>query len=400
MAGGRGRSDTGVLVVGAGPVGLLTALGLARAGIPVTVIESEARINDSPRAAVYLPVTLEFLQRLGILADAHAIALRNDRLQFIVRETGERAALSAAVLKDDTTCPYQLHFGQDLLGSIVMRRLLELPDTRVRFGVRLAAIEQDATGVTAIAESAGGAERLRCDWLVGADGARSGVRKALGAGFEGHTWPDRYVANNIRYDEFPEHGFEPANFCADPVRWAVVAAINRENLWRVTYNEDGDISDEEALRRVPERLRELVPGSGRFEIVASSPYRVHERACPEFRVGRVLLAGDAAHVCNPVGGMGLTTGVMDAHALIDALGAVCTGRAREDVLDFYAGERRRVFWEFSSPAATEYKRMIGESDPERRRRDFEQFRTVSQNPDIMRQTMLAIFQVRGRPMPI
>jgi 2-polyprenyl-6-methoxyphenol hydroxylase-like FAD-dependent oxidoreductase len=127
---------------------------------------------------------------------------------------------------------------------------------------------------------------------------------------------------------------------------------------------------------------------------------VHERASPRFRVGRVLLAGDAAHVCNPCGGMGLTTGVMDANALIDALGAVINGRVDDSVLDFYAADRLRVFREFSSPSATEYKRILGETDPERRRRDLEQFKTVAANPEIMRKTMLAAFTVRGNPMPV
>jgi 2-polyprenyl-6-methoxyphenol hydroxylase-like FAD-dependent oxidoreductase len=395
-----GKQSAEIVVVGAGPVGFLTALGLARAGNRVTIIEAEAAINSSPRAAVYLPVTLEFLHKLGIFADAFDVGLQSDALSMHVRETGECVELHASVLKDDTAFPFQLHFGQDVLAGIVHRRLLELPDTAVHFNTRLTAIEQDDSGVTISVETQEGPGSMRCDWLVGADGGRSGVRKALNLPFEGHTWPERFVATNIWYEEFAEHGIGYANFMTDPVRWAVIAAISRDNLWRVTYNEDGSIPDEEALRRVPERLKELLPGSKRYELAAASPYRVHERASPRFRVGRVLLAGDAAHVCNPCGGMGLTTGVMDANALIDALSAVIDGRAGESILDFYGADRLRVFREFSSPAATEYKRILGESDPERRRRDLEQFKTVASNPAIMRQTMLAIFAVRGNPMPV
>lgn len=388
----------GVLVVGAGPVGFSTALGLARAGIKVTVIEAEEKINGSPRAMVYFPVTLEFLEKLGMIEDAHEVGVRNDVLQIIYRHTGETIKLTPAVIKNDTKYPYQLHFGQDVLAAIVHKRLRTMPGTEVRFHTRLTGIAQDATGVTASVSTAKGRQELRCDWLVGCDGGRSGVRKALNLSFEGHTWLERFVANNIYFDEFEQHGFRYANFYCDPVRWAVIALIDKNNRWRVTYNEDGDIPDEEAMRRIPERLAELLPGSKKYQHLAASPYRVHERLSERLRVNRVLLAGDAAHVCNPCGGMGLTTGLMDANALIDALGAVIKGEADESVLDFYEQERRRVFLEVTTPAATEYKRLLGETDPEQRRRDKENLRRTANNPDIMRQNMLRLFETRGRPM--
>jgi 2-polyprenyl-6-methoxyphenol hydroxylase-like FAD-dependent oxidoreductase len=396
--GGRMEKRRHVIVAGAGPVGMVTALGLARAGIPVTVIEAESKINDSPRAAVYLPVTLELLERIGIIDDAHKAGVYNDWLCIRYPEIDDPIRLSPNVLQGRIRHPYQLHFGQDVLAHMVMRRLLELPGTEVRFNARVAGVEQDSSGVNVTVETAEGPAMLRCDWLVGCDGGRSTVRKLLGLDFEGHTWPERFVANNIWYDEFLDHGFERANFWCDYDRWAVFAIIDKQNLWRVTYNEDGDISDDEALRRIPERLASLLPGSGKYRIAASSPYRVHERAATRFRVGRVLLAGDAAHVCNPCGGMGLTTGLMDANALMDALGAVINGTENESLLDFYAEDRRRVFLEFSSPAATEYKRILEEQDPERRRKDIESFRQVAADPELMCKTMLAIFTVRGEPM--
>ena len=388
----------GVLIAGAGPVGFITALGLARAGIKVTVIEAEAKINDSPRAMVYFPVTLEFLERLGLAGDAHAVGVSNDKLQIRYRETGDAFVLSPSVLKNDTAYPYQLHFGQNELAGLVQTHLLELPDTEVRFNSRLTAVTQDPDGVTATVKTRNGQCELRCDWLIGCDGGHSAVRKALKLSFDGHTWPERFVATNVHYEHFDRYGLGPANFYIGPDRWAVVAVIDKHRQWRVTYNEDGDIPDEEALQRIPRRFAELFPDMGPYELLAASPYRVHERVSGKYRVGRVLLAGDAAHVCNPCGGMGLTTGLMDAQALIEALGAVIHGKADDSLLDFYAGERRRVFLEITTPAATEYKRLLGEKDPERRRRDRDNLRHVTNHPDIMRQTMLALFKTRGRPM--
>ena len=392
------RADE-VIIAGAGPVGFVTALGLARAGAKVTIIEAEDKIIDSPRAAVYFPVTLELLDKLGIIDDAHAAGIKNDILEFKYRDLGKSVILTPReVIKDVTKYPYQLHFGQNVLAEIVKKHLLELPGTEVRFNTRLTGLAQDGNGVTATVATAQGDETIRGGWLIGCDGARSSVRKLLNLSFDGHTWPDRFMANNIYYDEFLENGFSPANFYIHPQLWAVIALIGRDNLWRVTFNEDGDISDEEAVSRIPDRLNELLPGSKKYKIAASSPYRVHERISEKFRVGRVLLAGDAAHVCNPCGGMGLTTGLMDANALMDALGAVINGKADEAVLDFYETERRRVFLEVTSPSATEYKRIISEPDPERRRQDYERFKAVSENPDAMRKTMLALFDTRGQPM--
>ena len=206
------------------------------------------------------------------------------------------------------------------------------------------------------------------------------------------------MATNIYYDNFLQHGYARANFCMDPERWAVIVMINGDNLWRVTYNEDAAISDEEAVSRIPARLAELLPGSGGYEIDAASPYRVHERASPGFRKGRVLLAGDAAHVCNPCGGLGLTTGFMDAAALIDALHAVMRDKCDAVILDDYANERRRVFLEISSPRASEYKRMIGESRPDYRERDMENLRQIAADPERVRRSMLAPYKIRGNPL--
>jgi len=389
----------GVIVVGAGPVGFLTGLGLARNGIRVTVIEAEDRINDSPRAAVYLPTTLRILDRLGILEDAHKAAVYNTDLQMMVAETGTRCRLNRAEVEAGLSdYPYQLHFGQDVLAKIVQRHLLALPNTEVRFNSRLTAIDQDASGVTARVTTPVGEESLHCDWLIGADGARSGVRRAVDLSFDGFTWPERFVATNIWYDEFEEHGFALANFYIDPVDWAVIAVLDRQNLWRVTYGEDPDISDEEALRRIPDHMSRILPGSGRYELSAASPYRLHERTCESYRVDRVLLAGDAAHVCNPCGGLGLTGGIVDADVLSRALSAVINGDIGEAVLDRYSEERKRVFREFTSPQASEFKRILGETDPERRRQDEEGVRLTCRDPEIARQSMAVPYKIEGNPI--
>ena len=391
----------GVTVVGAGPVGFLTALGIARAGIPVRVLEAGPGISDSPRAAVYFPNTIHILDRLGLLADVEAAAYKSTRFSYRLLATGESVHVDAAsTFPADTPHPYNAHFGQHILARMVLDHLLRLPGTEVRWNSRVVGLEQDKTGVTLTLETPAGSERLRSDWVVGADGARSSVRHLLGLPFQGHTWPDRFVATNVEYD-FGHYDFEPANMVADPVHWAVVARLGPQDMWRVTYAESAELDESDVARRIPAAYAAILPDpSAPYRIVAFSPYRVHERAAPSFRVGRVLLAGDAAHACNPCGGMGLTGGVIDARALIETLTAVIDGRAPDSVLDFYSTERRRVFLEVTSPIATQYKQRMSQPDAQRAREEFEEFRRQAQAPQqaVMATTLSQL--IEGNPMPV
>jgi 2-polyprenyl-6-methoxyphenol hydroxylase-like FAD-dependent oxidoreductase len=393
-------AEQGVVVVGAGPVGFLTALGLAQRGIAVTVIDAEPAIVRSPRAAVYFHTTLGILDKLGLLEEADAIGYRNSGFAMRWPATGE------IVLSDMRDNPepgqlitHNLHFGQHLLAELVMKHLLRFPNARVRWSHRLTGLEQDADGVRLEVATPAGPTEFRAGWVIGSDGARSTTRRLLGLEFEGHTWPDRFVATNIEYD-FAAHGYADANMVIDPVDWAVIAKLGTDNLWRVTYGEDAGLDEAAILERLPERFARILPGSGPYRIDNFSPYSVHERCATSFRVGRVLLAGDAAHACNPCGGLGLTTGVIDADALITALGAVILGEASEDVLDFYAQERRRVFLEVTSPLATNFKRMLSETDPARQAADKAQAHSnAAVEHDAGAATTLSAM-ILGAPMPV
>jgi 2-polyprenyl-6-methoxyphenol hydroxylase-like FAD-dependent oxidoreductase len=365
------------------------------------VLEAEAAINDSPRAAIYFPTTLKILQRLGVLEDTLDIAYRSHRFSYRMLATGQAIHVDTTnTFPPDAPYPFNAHFGQHILAQIILRHLTRLPNASVRFNANVVGLSQDAAGATLTVATPTGQEELRAKWIVGTDGARSTVRQLVGLPFEGHTWPERFVATNVRYD-FEKYGFEPANMVADAVNWAVVARLGRDDLWRVTYAEDANLPEHEIERRIPLHYNAILPDpKAPYEVVAFSPYRVHERCAPSFRAGRVLFAGDAAHACNPCGGMGLTGGVIDAGALTDVLSAVLAGRADETVLDFYAQERRRVFLEVSSPIASEYKRRMSEPDDARRQRDFEEFRVAAEAPEkTMMATTLSIL-VEGKPMPV
>jgi 3-(3-hydroxy-phenyl)propionate hydroxylase/6-hydroxy-3-succinoylpyridine 3-monooxygenase len=170
-------------------------------------------------------------------------------------------------------------------------------------------------------ETPGGPEELRAKWMIGADGAGSTVRQQLGLAFEGMTWPERFIATNVFFD-FERYGYARSTFLIDDQHGAVIALIDRSGLWRCTYMEDSTVPEESFLERLPAVYRAILPGADDYKVDRASPYRMHQRSATRYRVGRVVLAGDAAHATNPTGGLGLTTGLFDSFALYPVLTAI------------------------------------------------------------------------------
>jgi 2-polyprenyl-6-methoxyphenol hydroxylase-like FAD-dependent oxidoreductase len=384
-----------VLVSGAGPVGLVTALKLARAGISVVIVDSEPAIRDEPRAVVYHSPIVERFDQLGLLDDLKEIGVLKQAYHYWTIDHTLLGHLSFAVLRpEDTAYPFNLHLGQPALASIILRHFLRVPGAEVRWRTRLVAVTQDDNGVTATLETPDGEQQIRTSWLIGADGAHSGVRRALNLKLEGVTWPEWFVATNLRFD-FESHAFGQSNIVLDPDHWAIIPKIDQSGLWRCTYREDGDLTEDEVRRRLPDRYALFAPGLGDCAPAVVSPYRVHDRCVDSFRAGRVLLAGDAAHLINPIGGLGLTGGLLDALSLSEALIAVIEGRCQSNVLDAWSQERRRVFLEVTAPMAKENRRRISERDPARRQADADRLRRLTDDPALARQALLSVFQLVG-----
>lgn len=393
-----------VLVAGAGPAGLVTALCLARRGVPVTIVESGPDLAEDLRAATFHPPTLEMLDEVGITDQLHAMGLVARTWQFRDRQAGVVAEFDLDLLRNDTRYPYRLHCEQFKMARAVYEQLVAMPHAEVKFSARVVGVAQDGDRVTVTVETPEGRRAETGAWLVGADGGRSAVRKAVGIGFEGFTWPEAFMVVSTPYD-LGRHGFAHAAYISAPELWCAVFKVpgeDRRGLWRSASPTDPELPDEVALAdgRVQARLDWLLPGRDPWEIVHRRTYRVHQRVATTLRNRRVLLVGDAAHVNNPLGGMGLNSGVHDGVTLAERLARVWCGEAGDEVLDTWAAQRRAINIEYVQAITIQNKRTLEERDPEVRRQRHDELRQTAGDPErarayLLRTSMLASLRRHG-----
>jgi 3-(3-hydroxy-phenyl)propionate hydroxylase len=388
-----------VTVVGGGPHGLLHALALARSGIDVTVLEARPPdTGDAPRAMTFHWSMMRGLARLGILDEALSRGMTHRTWSLNVLATGERMTFELDVLADDVEHPYTLHLPQEQLGDIILARLHELPHVDVAYNTRVLRLAQDDDGVTVVADSPDGEREYRSAWVVGADGATSTVRRAVGLGLPGITWPERFVATNVRFD-FGALGYEVSALQLDAADGALVAQIDETGLWRYTYAESLALPEESVADRMAEAFRRVLPDGAEPEVQAWAAHRMHQRVADTFRVGRVLLLADAAHVTNPTSGYGLAGGFFDSVTLVEALSAVIQHGADDEILDRYSDVRRRVFTELTSPVSSESKQLLWSSEGKGRlEAEVERFRRITSSPARQRQYLLVARGLESGPL--
>jgi 3-(3-hydroxy-phenyl)propionate hydroxylase len=374
------------IVVGAGPVGAICALALARKGMSVVLIEAEAEINRNPRAATTHPATLEMLAELDLLDDVKAQGLVARYFQFWDRVTGRRVAqFDHELLKHDTRFPFVVQCEQHKIANLALARLRAMPNAVVKLGSELTAFEQDPSGSIAQVNSAHGAETLRGRYLIGCDGGRSRIRKELGIEFEGYTHPERFVVLTTAFD-FAAEGFCFRNYLAGPGEWANLFKVTGDDgrgYWRAVFPTRIGETDEQALSEpaVQERLQGICRQERSYEIVHRNIYNVHQRVAACFRSNRVVLAGDAAHVNNPIGGLGMNFGVHDAVELAERLQRIVQFASdQEHELEGYDRIRRSLNVEYVQAQTVQNKKRLEEQDPEVRAAHFRDLEQIERDP--------------------
>ena len=390
------NSIEGVLIAGGGVVGLTAALSLAQRGVPVTVFEAEPELVKEYRASTFHPPTLEMLDDLGVAERLIAKGLVADRVQYRDRTEGMIAEFDLGLLKNDTPYPFRLQIEQYALALLLLERLQQLPNAKVLFTHRVTDASLERGHVLVTAETAEGPQEYRAPYLVGADGGRSAVRHALDIGFEGLTYPECYLVTFTSFD-FTAHmpDLTYVNYVSDPTEWFVL--LRSPGLWRVLFpTRPEEAAADEALDEIVQARYQRVVATGvPYPILHRAIYTVHQRIAATYRKGRVLLADDAAHLNNPLGGMGLNGGIHDAVNLGEKLARVWQGEAGDEALDNYAAERRRTATEHVLAHTHQNHSSISETDPEARERQQDELKRTAADPESAYRFLLRISMIES-----
>jgi 3-(3-hydroxy-phenyl)propionate hydroxylase len=386
--------DFPVLIAGGGPVGVITALALARQGIAVQVFEAEPRVNDNPRAATTHAATLEILDRLGLVDEVIRRGLIEPKFRIWNRVPRQLVVeFDFGVLKGDTRYPYVVQCEQHKLATMTIERLRQYPHASVVFNARVISFRQSADRVDVTVETASGPQTISASYLIGCDGGRSTVRKALDIAFEGYTHPERFLVLTTPFSFDTTYAECSRNYFSDANEWCALFKVTGDEgkgLWRVLFPTRLGETDAQALDEasVQQRLQNFFPKSGDYPVFHRNIYNVHQRVAASFRKDRVFLAGDAAHVNNPLGGLGLNFGIHDAVEVADLLGKVIRGEADESALEEYDRRRRPLNVEYVQQQTIANKKRLEEKDETVRERNNEALRATAADPAAHRAYLL------------
>lgn len=382
------KMDKPVLIVGGGPVGLTLAWRLTEAGVPVRVFEAEAEIPDQLRASTFHPPTLDMFDASGITAELIDRGRITPTWQIRMHVTGERAEFDLGVLKDDTAHPYRLQCRQAELSRALHRRL---PEGTVTFGAEVTAVAETPGGVQLTV----GGETVEGSLLVGCDGARSIVREAIGAEWEGSTYPENTILVTTRFP-FEDHlsGLSGVNYIWKP--GGTYSLLRLPDLWRISLHPQDGQTPEDALTdaSILAQTQAVVPAAQDMEIIEKRIYRVHRRVASAYRRGRLFIAGDAAHLNSPKGGMGMNGGVHDAWDLADRIIEVAQGAA-PDILDGYERTRRPIARDDIVAQADANRARMNATDPQERAAHLARLQAIAADPAKARDFLLRSSMIEG-----
>ncbi len=361
-----------VVIAGAGPVGTVMATLLAQAGFDVIVLEAWQDCAQDLRASTFHPPTLEMLDQIGITDMLIERGLKAPVYHWRDRQSGEVIDFDLSEIDDVTRYPFRIQCEQYHLSRALADGLSKFPNADVRFNNRLIYFTQDEDGVDIFTETPVGIDKIRADYLIGADGANSIVRKWLGIEFDGFTYSERFLCLSTSEpleDHLPNLAL--VNYVSDPQEWLVLLRV--PSLWRVLVPTNGEL-DDDTLRSdaMKNSIFDRLTGDGAaIETMHRTLYRVHQRVAKSFMKDRVLLIGDSAHLNNPLGGFGMNSGVHDAFNLFEKLEPALKNGKGTESLALFDRQRRTVTHSFTQMQTKENMAYIrgGTDDAHAKKRE-------------------------------
>jgi len=377
-----------VLVVGAGPVGTTCAARLAAMGINVLVVESEKDSTHDLRATTIHASTLEMLDQIDAATPLIELGLKAPVYQMRERKTGDILAFDLTELADMTAFPFRLQCEQYKLAGLMADRLNQLPNVEIHFNSRLVSAREIPGGVIATIERNGVLEDVETQFLVGADGAKSVVRKVIGTGFDGFTYEEKFVSMSTAFpiDEVITD-LSYVNYISDPDEWLVLLRV--PSVWRVLVPADGRFTDEELISDAnKDALFTRILGHGNVETTHRTIYRVHQRVAQQFVKGRMMIVGDAAHLNNPLGGFGMNSGIHDGFNVADKLWKILRKDGDHEQLALFERQRQAVTRAFIQSQTIENMQNMGMAEGAILDAKRAKMRSVHADPVARRQYLL------------
>ena len=378
-----------VIIIGAGPVGTFAAYCLAEYGIETLVLESESTCETDMRASTFHPSTLKYLDNLNLADELIEKGLKAPIFQYRIRSTDEVLEFNLQELDDVLDFPFRLQCEQYKFARMLAGKLDRHRHSSVLFNRKLINFSEGKNKVTLDVDHHGTSEQYQCDYLIGADGANSIVRRNLGIEFSGFTYEEKFFTLSTQKPlENYFSNLSYVNYVSDPEEWFVL--LKAPSAWRILVPVPQTL-DDKAIKSndyVSDIFTRVLNSSDPIETIHRTIYRVHQRVVNKMRYGRIMLAGDSAHLNNPLGGFGMNGGLHDAWNLAEKLDGIINHKKDEDLLNLYDRQRRTVMNDFIQKQTIRNKKMIEETGDANYSSEWMRMRNLHENENERRDYML------------